>query len=204
MRLVESTGVPIVLAHSHQQRVACDSSVVDEDVNPAEIFDCLLDQQTSSVSCRDIGGGNKNSSTKLFKFGFRFFRRFSIAAIANDQIVAVVRQSFGNGKSNAACTAGDDGNLLGFGSVVVYRFRHDFPPSGRRSQCATSLQPIGPTGRVAANPFGAPAHHAGCPSETAAERDKDEIVAFFKFPAASLRTARSESLQQRCCRSDRG
>ena len=69
-------GVPLLLGHPEHETILGNASVVDEDVNPSEICDDLLDDSVGLLEVCRVGSITLHLVAECLKFLYRFFSCF--------------------------------------------------------------------------------------------------------------------------------
>jgi hypothetical protein len=94
--------VPVLVAHAHQQRVARETGVVDEDVEVA----CLLDDALRGLGVGDVGLERAAADLVRDRLGL-----VAAGAVAEDDARARLRQLARDRRADASRTARDERGL---------------------------------------------------------------------------------------------
>ena len=111
--------VPLVLFHVHEHPVAQDAGVVDEDVEPAERVDRVLDEAAGAGEVGDVLAVGDGLAARGLDLGDDLLRRRQVGALAGERAAEVVDDDLRAGRgerervraADAAPGAGDDRDL---------------------------------------------------------------------------------------------
>src|SRR5258708_17419557 len=104
--------VPILLGHHHNQGIACNSGIVDEDVQVSECIDCKLDEILSLVKLGDVCLKERCSTAKadnFFGYGLGCFRGM---IVIEDHVCTASGKLKSDCLSDAAAGSGDQRNPI--------------------------------------------------------------------------------------------
>lgn len=104
-------GIPIFIAHAHDEPIACDTGIIDEDVDPGGCAENGFGEGFDCFGITDING----IGPALAAFGFDFpcdFLGIFLGARNADDIGACIGEFEGDGATNTATCAGDNGNFV--------------------------------------------------------------------------------------------
>ncbi len=104
-------GVPIRLAHAHEQPIAGHAGVVDQNIDLAGVLQNLLGGGGNRGGIRHIHGVGPSLPAQGANFRGDFFGIFGRARNAGD-VRAFGGKFQGDGAANAASGAGDNGGLI--------------------------------------------------------------------------------------------
>ena len=88
------------------------TGIVDEDIEPAELVDGLLDRAIAEVLVADVTGDEDRFAAFLLDDLLRLLRVVMLAKIENRYVGALAREERSDGAADAAVRAGDQRNLV--------------------------------------------------------------------------------------------
>ncbi len=88
--------IPFFIGHSRQERIARDSGIIDQDVDPAGLFGQLIDDLIDGLTIGDIAGAGQGGAPAGFDCLNRLREFFDAARDAGDLGTAVAQRQ-GNG-----------------------------------------------------------------------------------------------------------
>ena len=103
--------IPLGFAHPQHETVLGDASVVDEDVNVAELFEDLLDDGVRLVEVRRVGGVPLDLMTESGDLGDGLLGRFVDDEVREGDVRAFFCEFECDGLADASSGAGDEGHL---------------------------------------------------------------------------------------------
>src|SRR5690606_28542336 len=101
--------VELLIAHAHQQVVAGDAGVVDEDVEPAVLGGDLFDRRAEGGAVADIDGRDTRGSSCGLDGGLEVVER-GFGAADEHHVAAIRGETLGDAAADAAAGSGDDGD----------------------------------------------------------------------------------------------
>src|SRR5690606_28390572 len=101
--------VELLIAHAHQQVVAGDAGVVDEDVEPAVLGGDLFDRRAEGGAVADINGRDTRGSSCGLDGGLEVVER-GFGAADEHHVAAIRGETLGDAAADAAAGSGDDGD----------------------------------------------------------------------------------------------
>jgi len=105
--------VPVLLAHAHDERVAGDAGVVDDDIEAAEALEGGLDGGGGALGGGDIGLQDLDADATAGEFGLGGASGLLITAVGEEEIEAIPGEALRNREADAARATGDDGGSVG-------------------------------------------------------------------------------------------
>ena len=105
-------GLPIAFLHAHEEAVAGNAGVVDQDVDGAELFLYGVYHIGNGRVVGDVALHCDGFAALFFDEGQRFFSRRCIAGVYNGYLRAFRRKGDGNGPADTAGTARNDGSFI--------------------------------------------------------------------------------------------
>ncbi len=106
-------GAPLVEAHPHDQVVAGDAGVVDQDVEPAEGLDRARDERGSRLRVRHVALDPEAAPAQRLHVAAGRLRGLDRPTVEERDVGALPGQPQHDGAPDAARPAGDDGGLVG-------------------------------------------------------------------------------------------
>ena len=104
-------GIPLVFAHAHQQSVAGNAGVVDQDVDAAEILDDLVHECLRLVEIRSVRAVAFGADAFPGQFGFEGLSFFYRRKVRKCNGSSLSGERLGDAPADAARSPRDEGDF---------------------------------------------------------------------------------------------